>query len=73
MSSIMIACPKTGASVPTGIETDRISWPRLPNVASTVVCRRCGETHLWSCEQAWLAEAPVPKPGCPGSPRRVET
>jgi hypothetical protein len=59
MASIMISCPNTGASIHTGIETDRISWRRLPSVLSTVVCSRCGEIHLWSCERAWLADAPV--------------
>jgi hypothetical protein len=59
MASIMISCPNTGAGIPTGLETDRISWPRLPSVLSTVVCCRCGEIHLWTCERAWLADAPV--------------
>jgi hypothetical protein len=59
MASIMICCPNTGKSVPTGIETDRLSWPKLPSVVSTVVCCRCGEIHLWSRERAWLADAPI--------------
>jgi hypothetical protein len=62
MSSVMIRCPATGRSVPTGIETEPAVFRRLPKVAGRMQCPACGQEHVWSVGAAWLA----------GEPRLVE-
>jgi hypothetical protein len=55
MSMVMIRCPKTGAEVPTGLETDASSFASLPEVETEVSCRSCGAVHTWTRRDAWLA------------------
>jgi hypothetical protein len=58
MASVMICCPQTGEDVPTGIETDSVTWRRFPSVLSTVLCPSCGDVHPWFRDRAWLADSP---------------
>ena len=48
MGVVLIRCPRTGASVSTGLEMDRRTWSALPIVASRMHCPACGAEHVWS-------------------------
>ena len=55
---LMIRCPKTGKSFPSGISMDLESFKhaRLENNRST--CPFCGESHQWSKENLfWEGES----------------
>jgi hypothetical protein len=58
MSTLMIRCPKTGQSIPTGIETDHFSFRQMPELPTRARCPVCGIDHLWWKSEAWLAEYP---------------
>lgn len=47
MSMITIKCPNTGREISTGIETDLLSFSRLPDVPSRTWCPKCGFDHVW--------------------------
>jgi hypothetical protein len=55
MSAIMIKCPNTDRDIFTGIETDFVSFNRLPNVLSHSYCPACDHEHPWRTAEAWLA------------------
>jgi hypothetical protein len=62
MGAVMIRCPRTGQAVSTEIETEPSVFSRLPEVAARLRCPLCGEEHVWSASEAWLAEPTlVPK------------
>ena len=65
MGMVMIKCPDTGQVVPTGIEIERITFVRLPDIEVRMNCPACGAEHLWSKRVAWLAER-----GGGGEPKR---
>ncbi len=67
MSSVMIRCPTTGRSVPTGIETEPSVFRRLPGTASRMLCPACGQQHAWTVEVAWLDNEPGLVPGLPAA------
>jgi hypothetical protein len=56
MSAVMIKCPNTGRAVSTQIETEPCVFEKLPSVLSRTTCPVCGEVHVWTRKQAWLAE-----------------
>ena len=56
MSAVMIRCPNTGRAVSTQIETEPCVFEKLPSVRSRTTCSVCGEVHVWTRKQAWLAE-----------------
>ncbi len=56
MGVVMIKCPDTGRSVSTGIEIERVTFIRLPDVEARMSCSACGGEHRWSKRAAWLAE-----------------
>jgi hypothetical protein len=56
MCTVLVACPTTGKPVSTGIETDRASFERLPNVLSRSRCPHCGIEHQWWTREAWLSD-----------------
>ena len=58
MSSVMIRCPNTGLTVSTGIETEAVSFRKLPKVSSRMACPACGEEHVWTISSAWLSGQP---------------
>jgi hypothetical protein len=60
MASVMIKCPNTGQGIPTGIETESISFNQLPNVTASTQCAVCGEMHAWTKRDAWLVRFPAP-------------
>jgi hypothetical protein len=57
MSSVMIACPRTGRGMYTAIETDETTFAKLPDVIARTSCQACGGEHLWTKRKAWLAGA----------------
>jgi len=61
MAAVMIRCPRTGRAVSTEIETEPSVFGRLTDLAGRMRCPDCGEEHVWSTREAWLAE-PVPVP-----------
>jgi hypothetical protein len=56
MGVIMIRCPHTREAFSTGIETDPLSFRRLPDTVVHAHCPCCGSEHAWSKRDAWLAE-----------------
>ena len=48
MGVVTIRCPRTGARVSTGLETDRRSFDAMPVVSSYMHCPACGVIHVWS-------------------------
>ena len=57
MARVMIKCPKTGESVPTGVETEQEYFESLATTMSSsvlVACPSCGEQHSWSKSVAFL-------------------
>lgn len=78
MEPIVIRCPKTGAEVEVGIETDRDTFSTLPDISLVAVCPRCGQQHEWSPARAKLrsfgrarAERPFELITIPRRPMRV--
>ena len=62
MGAVMIRCPRTGQPVSTEIETEPAVFSRLPEVRARLSCPLCGEDHVWSASEAWLADPTlVPK------------
>ena len=57
MATVMIRCPRTDRAVSTEIETERPDFERLPEVQARLQCPICGEVHVWTRSNAWLAEA----------------
>ncbi len=56
MGVIVVRCPRTGLDASTGIQTDLASFEAMPDVQSTMVCPRCGATHVWSKRWAVLTD-----------------
>jgi hypothetical protein len=61
MAMVMIKCPRSGAPVFTGIETDAATFERLPDTESRVLCPSCGGEHLWRKSDAMFVETNRPK------------
>jgi hypothetical protein len=56
---VMIRCPMTGQSVPTGYGMDEETFKTWRFLDMTVrECPACGADHPWTKEQAWLREEP---------------
>jgi hypothetical protein len=63
MATVMIRCPRTDRAVSTQIDTEAVVLERLPQVPTRLRCPACGEVHVWTASDAWLADAPlVPEP-----------
>jgi hypothetical protein len=62
MGDILVKCPHTLKSVPTGLKAEWVVLGSLPPVAIPFVCTACGQTHKWKREDAWIGHAsPAPK------------
>jgi hypothetical protein len=46
--------PEHGQSYFTGIETDRATFDKLPDLLSHARCPHCGVEHPWRPHDAWL-------------------
>jgi hypothetical protein len=53
---VMIACPRTGRAISTGMETDRASFRRGPVFFGRTRCAHCEATHQWFARDAWVDE-----------------
>ena len=58
MSLLMIRCPRTGLGFSTGIDTDRDSFKKIPEVLGFAWCPHCQSEHSWWNDEAWLADRP---------------
>ena len=56
MGAVMIACPHTGKVLYTGIDTDAVTFNRLPDVPTPSPCPYCGFEHMWWKREAWLSD-----------------
>jgi hypothetical protein len=54
MLSVMICCQITRQAVCTGVETDELSFTKMPDVLCRTSCPACGRKHLWTHLKAWL-------------------
>ena len=55
---VMIRCPVTGRSIPTGLTADPSTWAARPLSPNRVPCPECKQTHVWSKADASLEGAP---------------
>jgi hypothetical protein len=58
MPSIMITCTRTGRAISTGIDTDPVTFLRIPNVVATTHCPLCQADHTWTAARAWICDCP---------------
>jgi hypothetical protein len=66
MSDILVRCPRTLASVPTGLKAEWVVLSSLPPVAIPFMCAACGQMHTWKREDAWIGHSSqVPERGRP--------
>jgi hypothetical protein len=63
MAMIITVCPKTGAEIATGIETDPDTFARISSIVGRVWCVHCGTEHEWSTKTAYIREAGEPPAG----------
>jgi NMD protein affecting ribosome stability and mRNA decay len=56
MGLVMIKCPNTGRSIPTGLKTDRSSFGATPVFVSRTFCQICQANHEWFAKNAWVRE-----------------
>ena len=62
MGDILVKCPFTLKSVPTGLKAEWVVLDSLPPVAIPLSCPACGQLHKWRREDAWIGQvAPLPK------------
>jgi len=60
MGSLMVRCPRTGQDFSSGVETDRLSFERVPAFNAMIHCPVCGVDHDWSKIDAWVCEGGRP-------------
>ena len=56
MGSVVIRCPATGRTIPTGIEADRLKFACSPVFFSDAYCPMCNANHRWFARDAWVEE-----------------
>jgi endogenous inhibitor of DNA gyrase (YacG/DUF329 family) len=54
MGQVVIKCPKTGKSVPTGMAMDKRAFEGSTLSNNAIGCPHCGQTHVWSKLDAWV-------------------
>ena len=54
MPNIMIRCPTTGKTVPTGLSTEKIKFKSLSEIKIPLQCPACLKLHHWEQKQAWV-------------------
>jgi hypothetical protein len=58
MGTVMIRCPATGATIPTGIEADGNTFACSPVFIADTYCALCDTQHRWFARDAWVEERP---------------
>jgi hypothetical protein len=56
MGSVVIQCPATGHTIPTGIEADRLKFSCSPVFFADAYCPHCNVSHRWFARDAWVEE-----------------
>src|SRR5215813_6484316 len=56
MGSVVIQCPATGRTIPTGIEADRLKFSCSPVFFADAYCPHCNSSHRWFARDAWVEE-----------------
>jgi len=54
MRSIMITCPKTRRPIRTALMINQSDFA-TSNPSGEVACQHCGNSHIWSAKDAYLA------------------
>jgi len=63
MGIVMVKCPHTGRSIPTGIVADRLRFSSTPVFFARVYCPICRAEHEWFAKNAWVCESEQRSPG----------
>ncbi len=56
MGMVMIECPATGRTIPTGITADRLKFNCSPVFYADAYCPVCNANHRWFARDAWVEE-----------------
>lgn len=56
MAMVMITCPNTGKTVPTGVELDPGAFDSSEFGDLSLECPECPEIHPWTKEDAFLQD-----------------
>jgi hypothetical protein len=56
MGSVVIHCPATGRTIPTGIAADRLKFACSPVFFADAYCPMCNANHRWFARDAWVEE-----------------
>jgi hypothetical protein len=56
MAQVQIRCPNSGLWASIGISAEDDTWGELEARFEVAACGVCGETHLWSKEDARLVD-----------------
>jgi endogenous inhibitor of DNA gyrase (YacG/DUF329 family) len=55
MSNVVIKCPQTGKTIPTGIAMDKVSFESATLTNNSFgPCPACGRRHTWDKRDAWV-------------------
>jgi hypothetical protein len=54
MGALMVCCPATGCRISLGVELDRATFDKTPDLVATFTCGACGAEHPWSKADAWI-------------------
>ena len=56
MGTVVIRCPATGGTIPTGITADRLKFACSPVFFADAYCPACDTLHRWFAREAWVEE-----------------
>ena len=56
MGFVVIRCPATGHTIPTGITADRLNFACSPVFFADAYCPMCNANHRWFARDAWVEE-----------------
>jgi hypothetical protein len=56
MGKVMIECPATGRTVPTGLRANAREFGRQPVFFSRSYCPHCDRDHEWFAGDAWVED-----------------
>lgn len=59
MGMVMIRCPQTGRTVPTGIKADHEAFLCSAVFFARTLCPVCNNRHEWFAQEAWVVEPGV--------------
>ena len=54
MGDIVVKCPLTLKTVPTGLRAEWVVLDSLPPVAIPLRCPACRQIHKWKRDDAWI-------------------